>query len=70
MDKTKIEPIIEVECDKCDTKVDSFEYNYDTDECNACHDTVDFDECGCERCFDRQISKADALYDSMKEDGY
>lgn len=60
----------EEDCQHCDETVDSTEYHYDTDQCNNCHDTVDFDECGCERCYDRIISAADALHDSMKEDGY
>lgn len=51
----------DVQCDACGETVDADEYHADTDQCIECHDGsgLAIDECGCERCWDRVISRAD-----------
>lgn len=58
---------IKIKCQHCAELVDKTDYNGDTSECNECHDQVDFDECGCMRCYDRLAGAADALYDRMRD---
>jgi hypothetical protein len=50
-----------VQCRHCNEHVHPADYNGDSDECQECHDNAGYalDECGCERCVDKQVSRAD-----------
>lgn len=54
-----------IQCQGCGEVVHPDEYNDSSNECNECHDAQDLalDECGCERCVDRALSRAESYGD-------
>lgn len=50
-------------CPVCEEDVCTQEYNSDAAECRDCHAKayVDYDECGCDQCFEKYISKSEDI---------